>query len=1592
MNTRISQLFVTGLCIAAVAVGIAYSQTSNDDPPDNDIGGNDNPGGVSSGFNGMVNTACAYDPYTGNAQRVIDDIVVPGAVGAYPLKWTRFYNSRDPDIATGMGVGWRHSYLWSEDHLGGDIVHFPDGRVVDFNEATGISERLPAVGHLLLGDGGQVIFEPVTSNVEGQQHTKYRLKRIIDPHGLATVMDYENVVVDDNGNDIYRLVKITEPAGRYLKLRYFNGTLISRVEAFDAQNNLTQWVDYAYTISYQQPGGPYGILTTATYADGTAAQYTYQKDNSARRGSPGIPLLWLCDDVRYRGAMYQIDYRFVAGDRIRGKLRGEYKPGTGEAVSTIRFPSGRAAQTRVETRGDGPKRTFTYSTAGKLLSYTDFKNSTAIKTQLTYDGAGFQRSVKDAMNQETVYTREPNIGQLTRLTHPGGTAYVELGYSDPNNPYYLTSSRDERGHVTFYDRDGNNRVWQIRYPDGASETFTYNGSGQILTHRRKNGAYEHFAYDSEGRVQRAWNPTATSSYPPSNSEPNTVFHYYPSGHHWAGRVFVVEDPRLNWTRYEYDYNAAAQPCAGRGLVTKITHVDSTYQSLGYDQYGNVIWQENELRQRTTFAYDDYNRLISVAPPAPAGPTTVTYEPTFGTPNPYLHTARAVHLKTDGAGVTVQNKYDENFRVKTTAQLDGTASPPTTSFDYWPDGTLWKVHDPRNYNWVTTHTYDSRNQRETTTDALNRTTRFHYDPVGNLEGIDRPDGKRQDRTYDQMNRVLTEVEPLTDAANKTTTFTYWSSGRVKTVQDNNQQTTRFEYDYADRQRYMFYPDNTFQQWDYDEANNLRGHRTVGGKIQRFQPDNRNRITDTWWDPGNPSEWTHFVYDDASRLTQASNHNGTITRQYDDAGRLLTEEQNVSGLGAKTISYGSDGAGKPTAMGIAGTDYQFAYHYDPLGRLDQLLNVENTPNGPTASLWFQYSYDAASNETQRYCPMNGVAQIYRRDELGRIGSISIQKATEPRYGAPGAVPGEPIPDPVPVDPNIPPVLGLPSILAGLTNLTGTMGAPIPAVGTEISSESYQYDALSRLTDVWRNPSEGLVPRDQFTYDHSGQLNTATYTAWNGSTTRSVNYGQDALGNRSQVNDNSNVQSYSPMPNYRNQYATGPAGPVSHGVEHEIAGYGGLSYGYRNDGRLAGVSGNGSSYGLAYDALGRCVKRTLNGTTIYYTYDGPHPIYEWKADGTRAGWNVYGRGIDEILLRADYQVLSNGQGYFFQQNRLGSVTQLTGFSGETIESYRYDAFGTPTTTNTWGVFNNRFKFTGREYQSAFGIYDYRARAYHPGLGRFLSEDPMGFGAGDTNLFRYCGGDPVNCSDPTGETPIYNPRGGYFTYWMDPGRPTLTGGYAGGPPGHCGVGCQAVSGAPDTRYWYSGAAVGSATMPWTVIAQGWRANGTYPSWSRGTWLVQVAKHGFQGPLNHVAIFIGYVDNNPKTGMIWVVDQFIGKAWGRRQLPAAGFTEVRVSTADEVNHGGPGGGEGAGTLPSANPVGVGETTFWTWQGWAGGWVPRAQPVGPSGQNYGLGTIPSIGGGEAYRTPGYQGGFAMATEVHLPGGGGPYNQYNSAEK
>ncbi|WP_367647219.1 RHS repeat-associated core domain-containing protein [Ruegeria arenilitoris] len=61
-------------------------------------------------------------------------------------------------------------------------------------------------------------------------------------------------------------------------------------------------------------------------------------------------------------------------------------------------------------------------------------------------------------------------------------------------------------------------------------------------------------------------------------------------------------------------------------------------------------------------------------------------------------------------------------------------------------------------------------------------------------------------------------------------------------------------------------------------------------------------------------------------------------------------------------------------------------------------------------------------------------------------------------------------------------------------------------------------------------------------------------------------------------------------------------------------------------------------------------------------------------------------------------------------------------------------------------RYGYTGREHDLETGLIYYRARHYDPATGQFIQRDPIGFAAGDLNLYAYTWSDPYNWADPSG------------------------------------------------------------------------------------------------------------------------------------------------------------------------------------------------------------------------------------------------------
>jgi RHS repeat-associated protein len=118
---------------------------------------------------------------------------------------------------------------------------------------------------------------------------------------------------------------------------------------------------------------------------------------------------------------------------------------------------------------------------------------------------------------------------------------------------------------------------------------------------------------------------------------------------------------------------------------------------------------------------------------------------------------------------------------------------------------------------------------------------------------------------------------------------------------------------------------------------------------------------------------------------------------------------------------------------------------------------------------------------------------------------------------------------------------------------------------------------------------------------------------------------------------------------------------------------------------------------------------------------------------------------VVPADEQlaVLRSRTTTYYEQDALESVTSLTSSSGSVAGTYSYDSFGNLSAST--GTVTNPFRYTGREWDSEVGLYSYRERVYDPSVGRFVSEDPIRFTAGN-NFYDYVYNDPTDYTDPSG------------------------------------------------------------------------------------------------------------------------------------------------------------------------------------------------------------------------------------------------------
>jgi RHS repeat-associated protein len=286
-------------------------------------------------------------------------------------------------------------------------------------------------------------------------------------------------------------------------------------------------------------------------------------------------------------------------------------------------------------------------------------------------------------------------------------------------------------------------------------------------------------------------------------------------------------------------------------------------------------------------------------------------------------------------------------------------------------------------------------------------------------------------------------------------------------------------------------------------------------------------------------------------------------------------------------------------------------------------------------------------------------------------------------------------------------------------------------------YNYDSGNRLTSVVQGSFTSSLGYDDlgrrtsltlpngikvfYRYDTASRLTNITYL---GAVTNRINNTYDSTGNRASQASGFSVynlpsQITNSIYNTANQQLAFGAYSMLYDADGNVTNMingtttNKLVWSARN--QLTNMTGAVTANFL-YDGLGRRITRNVSSTTENYAYDGLDVIIQKDSSGSVAARYFRALTVDEPWQRIDVGAANTNRIYL--ADGLGSVVALADTNKAIQTQYSYDPFGG--TTSSGGGNKNTYKFTGRE-DDGTGLYYYRARYYHPALGRFVSEDPL-------------------------------------------------------------------------------------------------------------------------------------------------------------------------------------------------------------------------------------------------------------------------------
>jgi RHS repeat-associated protein len=815
-----------------------------------------------------------------------------------------------------------------------------------------------------------------------------------------------------------------------------------------------------------------------------------------------------------------------------------------------------------------------------------------------------------------------------------------------------------------------------------------------------------------------------------------------------GTVYVFGDVApLQSIRDRFGNTVSLTRTSGQtGNITQITASSGRWIKLTYDGSNRITLAQDNSGRSVSYTYYATGELKTVTN-AKGGVTTYTYDAS--------HQLKTIKDPRNITYLTVD--YDANGRVQKQTQGDGSIF----LFAYVDDGngnvTQTTLTEPNGNQRRIAFNADGystseiaalgKPEQETTTyerqpgtnlltavvDQLNRRTELTYDGLGNATSVKRLAGTaNQVTTSFTYDPKYSQLATVTDPLNHTTTYGYNAKGALTSVTDALNHQTSFAVNGAGQPT---------------QITDALGHQTSLGYLLGDLVSVTNAA-------GNVT--TGFV-DNGGRLGSVTNALGNRTTYLYDGLNELTKATDAKS-GVTNLVY--DGNGNLTSLSDALT-HATTYTYDSMDRLatrkDALLHQES------------YAYDG-----------NGNLSLFtdRKSQKTRFKYDALNRSTFIGFGAAGTPPNETYTSSITntydggdrlrtaVDSANGTITDTYDDLDRLTQETTAQGsvsygydAADRRQTTTVTGQplvTYGYDSADRLTSISQGASGVAIAYDdanrrtsvtlpdsiaeQYAYDTADRLTGITYKL-GASTLGDLNYSYDVAGQR---NGAWGTYARTGLPaaqtytyNAANQVTKVGTHSTTNDLNGSLTNDSVSSFTWNNRGQPATSSKTGLSASYAYDAYGRRKSKTVGSTTTGFVYDGANVAQELSGSTPTANL-LDGPGLDEIYSRSDASGTKS-----FLTDALGSTLALADTSGTVSTSYTYEPFGNATSTGAAST--NSFQYTGRENDGT-GLDYLRARYYSPGLQRFLSEDPIGLGGGDVNLYAYVYNQPFAFVDRLG------------------------------------------------------------------------------------------------------------------------------------------------------------------------------------------------------------------------------------------------------